>query len=268
MRMVLGLLQPSGGSVSLFGDPSNAGRIDHHCRIGVASETPALYVDMTAEEYLTFFANLYDVHRPRSRVRDLLARFELTDDARKKLRAYSQGMQQRVNLARAFLHDPELLLLDDPVSGLDPHWIKALRDIIEEARSQGKTVFLSSHLLSVVEKVCDRVGIINNGRLLTEGSLERVTGALAGDQTISLEVAAVTDAIVQALKGLTWVRDLSIRGTLITLKTAEVEGIREKIAMTVTKAGGTVLMVQLEKTSLEDAFLELTERNVSLFARQ
>ncbi len=135
IKMILGLVAPSGGTVSLFGSAA-ASRVELRRRIGVVSETPSLYVDMTAEEYLHFFAGLYEVDAPAVRARVMLERFGLGDSAGKRLRTFSQGMQQRVNLARAFLHDPELLLLDDPVSGLDPRWIKELRDIIKEARQR------------------------------------------------------------------------------------------------------------------------------------
>ena len=267
MKMILGLLPPTSGSVALFGATAGADRSAALRRIGMASETPYLYPEMTAAEYLGFFAGLYEVENPSRRIGEILERFGLTDAAGKRLRTFSQGMAQRINLARAFLHDPELLLLDDPVGGLDPRWIKELRDIIEEARRRQKTVFLSSHLLSIVETVCDRVGIINKGRLIAEDSLEAITGALTGVQMMTVEVAEMKEGIGEALRAVDDVMEVSSSGNFFFLRCGRGTAMRERIARAVTAAGGTVLMVGSEKASLEDTFLELTERNVSLLGK-
>ena len=267
MKMILGLLPPTAGSVALFGRTVGSDRAAVLRRIGMASETPYLYSEMTADEYLGFFAGLYEVVDPRRRVREILGRFGLSDVAGKRLRTFSQGMAQRINLARAFLHDPELLLLDDPVAGLDPRWIKELRDIIEEARRRQKTVFLSSHLLSIVETVCDRVGIIHEGRLIAEDSLEAITSALTRAQAITVEVAEMKEGIGEALGRLEEVTEVTVSGRFLSLRCTGGTAMRERIARAVAEAGGTVLMVRLEKVTLEDTFLELTEGNVSLLGK-
>ncbi len=267
MKMVLGLLAPSAGSVTLFGKTTRADRVMALRRVGMVSETPSLYREMTAGEYLGFFARLYEVEGAGKRIQEVLERFGLAEAAGKRLRTFSQGMAQRMNLARGFLHDPELLLLDDPVAGLDPRWIKELRDLIEEARHRQKTVFLSSHLLSIVETVCDRVGIIHRGELIAEDSIESITGRLTRGQVIIVEVVEMKQAILEALGRLEGVREISARAQFISLRCEGGTSTREKIARTVTEAGGTVLMVKMEKISLEDTFLELTERNVSLLGK-
>jgi ABC-2 type transport system ATP-binding protein len=267
MKMILGLLPPSTGSVALFGRTVGGNRTAALRRIGMASEMPYLYSEMTAREYLGFFAGLYEVENPTRRIKEILGRFGLSEVLGKRLRTFSQGMTQRVNLARAFLHDPEVLLLDEPVVGLDPHWIKELRNIIEEARSRQRTVFLSSHLLSIVETVCDRVGIINKGRLIAEGSLEAITGALTRVQMITVEVAEMKEAISEALRRLDTVTEVTCRGNFLSLRCEGGTDMRERIAKAVTEAGGTALMVRIEKGSLEDTFLELTEGNVSLLGK-
>ncbi len=266
MKMALGLLPPTAGSVSLFGGAAGPDRAALR-RIGMASETPYLYLEMTAAEYLGFFAGLYEVEDPARRIREVLDRFGLSDVAGKRLRTYSQGMAQRANLARAFLHDPDLLFLDDPVAGLDPRWIKELRDIIVEAHRRGKTVFLSSHLLSIVESVCDRVGIINAGRLIAEDTLEAVSGALTRTQVVTVELAQASEQAAQALRRLAHVEEVESRGAFLTVRSAGGAVSREEIARAASSAGATVLMVRVEKTSLEDTFLELTEGNVAFLGR-
>lgn len=265
MKMALGLLPPTAGLVSLFGGAPGPDRAALR-RIGMASETPYLYLEMTAAEYLSFFAGLYEVEDPARRVREILDRFGLSDVAGKRLRTFSQGMAQRANLARAFLHDPDLLFLDDPVAGLDPRWIKELRDIIVDSRRRGTTVFLSSHLLSIVEAVCDRVGIISGGRLIVEDTVEAVSGALVRAQVITVELAHASEEAAQAVRCLAHVEEVESRGAFLTVRSAG--GVsREEIARAASSAGATVLMVQVEKTSLEDTFLELTEGNVAFLGK-
>jgi ABC-2 type transport system ATP-binding protein len=266
MRMILGLVAPSSGSVTLFGEPAGGRRMELRSRIGAVSEKPYLYADMTALEYLAFFAGLYGVAHPRERSLALLERLALLEAAGKRLKTFSQGMQQRVNIARAFLHDPELLLLDEPVSGLDPHGIRIVRDLIQEARARGRGILISSHLLSIVEDVCDRVAIMNAGRLLAEETIQGIREKLGGQTTIQVEVAEPSERILQAVSSLPFVREAVMRSRLILLKAGPERDIREKISRRIVEAGGTVLMVGLKEPSLEETFLELTDRNVSLLA--
>lgn len=265
MRMILGLSQPTAGSISIFGVPFGGKDTRLRCRIGIASEVPYLYPDMSAAEYLLFFAGLYGLAEPRIRVKAMLERFGLLQSACHKLKTFSQGMQQRINLARAFLHDPELILLDEPVGGLDPRWIKELRDLVNEVREAGRTVFISSHLLSIVESVCDRVAIIDRGRLVAEDSIEAVKGKLAGSLTVRVEAAVIDETLLQALRSLPFVRSIRQEVGFLELQADRCQDLRERISRRITEAGGTPLAVQYKEPSLEDAFLELTEGSVSMF---
>ncbi len=268
MRMILGLVAPTSGSVALFGDPAGPGRVELRRRIGTVSEKPYLYADMTAVEYLTFFAELNGVAEAGRRVLRLLERVELLPAAGKRLKTFSQGMQQRVNIARAFLHDPELLLLDEPVSGLDPHGIRIVRDLIVEAKAAGRGVLISSHLLSIVEAVCDRVAIMDAGRLLAEETIAGIRSKLHDQAAVQVEVAEPNERILQAVASLPFVQEAVLQDRLILLKASPDSGIREKISRQIVEAGGTVLMVGVKETSLEEAFLELTDRNIRLLTSE
>jgi ABC-2 type transport system ATP-binding protein len=268
MRMILGLSAPSKGSVSIFGVPFGGDYTRIRNRIGAASEVPYLYPDMTAAEYLLFFGALYGVSEPRAKVKAILERFGLLEVAAHKLKTFSQGMQQRINLARAFVHDPELIFLDEPVGGLDPRWIKEVRDLVSEVRNAGRTVFISSHLLSIVESVCDRVAIIDRGRLLAEDAVEAVKGKLTDQVTLNVEVTAVNERLLQALRSLPFVRSVKQAAGFLELQADKSKDIRERISKRITEAGGTILAVQYKEPSLEDAFLELTENSVSRFKQQ
>lgn len=189
MMLLLGILEPTAGTIMLLGERSGGNCPWVRRRIGAVPEKPYIYPEMTALEYLKFFADLYEVDHPIKRAYAMLEKLRLADAANKRLGTFSRGMQQKVHIARALLHDPELLLLDEPVSGLDPYGIREVRDLIKEFKSRGGTVFISSHLLSEVEKVCTRVAIMNHGRLLAEETMEGIKEKFAGDMTVERELS-------------------------------------------------------------------------------
>jgi ABC-2 type transport system ATP-binding protein len=266
IRLLLGLLVPTGGTITLLGELFGGDRPWVRHRIGAVPENPYIYPEMTAVEYLKFFADLYEVAHPMQRAHAMLEKLGLLDAARKRLGTFSRGMQQKIHIARALLHDPELLLLDEPVSGLDPYGIREVRDLIEEFKSRGRTVFISSHLLSEVEKVCDRVAIMHSGNLLVEETMMGIRKKLLREATVEVEVDGLGEQILGAVSKLPFVREVFRTGNIISLKVESENRIREKISRTITEAGGTVLSVNMRELSLEDAFLTLTTQNISLFA--
>jgi len=183
--ILLGLVPPDAGtSINLFDQPIlpsgrwGLRRPDNwriRRRIGVVGEAALLNDDRTIWAYLDFFARLYDIKNRREVIASRLEDVGLYEARGKKVRALSRGMKQRLSLSRALLHDPELLILDEPINGLDPKGIHDIRKLLVKEHLGGKTIFLSSHLLSEVEKSCTRVGIIHKGRLLVCGSMEEVS---------------------------------------------------------------------------------------------
>jgi ABC-2 type transport system ATP-binding protein len=187
IRMLLGILEPDAGEARICGRKVRRGDREARCLVGAVGEVQHLYGDMTCHEYLHFFATLYRVARPVSRVREMLGDVGLADRAGDRAVDLSKGLQQKLGLARALLHDPPVLVLDEPVSGLDPHGIREVREIIVRERDRGRLVFCSSHVLSEVERTADRVGIIRNGKLVFEDTIDEVTRRYA-----SLEEAFVS----------------------------------------------------------------------------
>jgi ABC-2 type transport system ATP-binding protein len=169
IRMLLGILAPDSGSIRICGRPVRRGDRAGRMLVGAVSELQYLYGDMTCEEYLGFFASLHRVARARERVAEMLGDVGLADRARDRAVELSKGLQQKLGLARALLHDPPVIILDEPVSGLDPHGIREVREIITRERGRGRLVFISSHVLSEIERTADRIGIIRQGRLVYEG---------------------------------------------------------------------------------------------------
>src|SRR5690606_33303153 len=143
-------------------------------KVGVVSENQYFYGEMTAWEYLNFFGRLYEVDEREKKIKALLERVKLYHRRNEMLLGYSHGMKQKIAIARALLHDPDLLILDEPQNGLDPYGIRDIRDTIGEENAKGRTVLISSHILSEIEQLCTRVGILSKGRLVAEGPLDIV----------------------------------------------------------------------------------------------
>jgi ABC-2 type transport system ATP-binding protein len=181
VRLLNGILPPSAGSARVFGlDPVTAGASIRQ-RTGVLTETPALYERLSARENLEFFATLQNLSGPDMdrRVDDMLAFFELASRAGDKVETYSKGMKQRLALARALVHQPPLLFLDEPTSGLDPEAAQQVDDLITDlGRTDGQTVILATHNLLEAQRLCDRVAVMNHGKILALGSLDELARKL------------------------------------------------------------------------------------------
>jgi ABC-2 type transport system ATP-binding protein len=252
--MAVGILRPTYGEIKVF-DKDIRREIEIKKRIGVVSEQQYLYNDMTAFEHLNFFAELYDVDSDR--VNEILDYMRLSDVKNKLLKEYSKGMRQKISVARAVLHDPDILILDEPAYGLDPKGVKEVRDLILTEKKKGKTIFISSHILTEIEKVCDNVGIIDKGKLVFEGKMDELKRKVSGGRRIYIELYKITKKIADNLKKLSFVQDISIEGNIIQITTEEDK--RKEISEIITESGGVIIGMHEESVSLEDAFLRVIE---------
>ena len=185
IRSILGLIRATGGACRVFGQPvpSRAARR----RLGFLPESPYFYEYLTPAERLDLAGRLHGLDAParKARTKSLLERVGLADAATRPLRKFSKGMLQRAGLAQALVNDPELLVLDEPMSGLDPVGRKEVRDLILECRREGKTIFFSTHILPDVEAICDRVALIVGGKILDEGPVGKIVeGTLQGTDVV------------------------------------------------------------------------------------
>ena len=258
MKMLMGLLRPTRGRIELLG--ASADNVAVHARIGYLPEAPYFYDYLTAEEFLRFYGRLAGLHREtvQQRVPQLLERVGLTEARHRQLRKFSKGMLQRIGLAQALIHDPELIILDEPMSGLDPIGRKEVRDLILSLRDQGKTVFFSTHIVSDVEMICDRVGILAKGRMLTSGRIEDLVNEhvaqsveVVCDGVIGDELAEVKSRAIRILQ----------RGDRC-LMILPGQNCLEEVLATLRHAGGKLVSVIPHKGSLEEIFLEQTNRKV------
>lgn len=209
IKIMAGILSPGSGRVSVTGLPMPARSVDVKQRIGYVPEAAGLFDSLTGQEFLELSGRLHDVpeHVLQTRIAQLLETFELTSDRVSRLDAYSKGMRQKILISAALLHNPELILLDEPLSGLDVNSAVKVKDLIAALASEGKTIIYSSHVLDVVEKVCNRVLIIHRGDLIAQGtpdelmsaagkdSLEDVFRGLTGTNVVDPGIARVIDAL-------------------------------------------------------------------------
>jgi ABC-2 type transport system ATP-binding protein len=213
MRVLATLLRQDSGSAKVFGYDTRSPAAARHVRhaIGFMPDYFGLYTDMTAGEYLDFFGAAYRIpaeQRPRL-ADDILALMNLTDKKDTLISGLSRGMQQKLSLGRALIHSPRLLLLDEPASGLDPRARIELMELLRELKKMGKTIFISSHILSELHNLCDTVVIIENGRTVYTGSIEEASdGVLEGRRFVELTVAGDPDAAAEILKTIAGVREI------------------------------------------------------------
>ena len=264
--MLLGILRPTRGRIYLLEEELTKNFLSLKGRIGVVSEKQYLYKEMAAGEYLDFFADLYGVKDKKKKIDQLLKSVSLLEVKNRKLGAFSRGMQQKIGFARALLPDPELLLLDEPVSGLDPTGIKQIRNLIEKENKKGRTIFISSHLLSEVEKLCREVAIINEGKLLAEDTMENLRKKLSKTVELEIELSQAKEEITKALSSFDFIQGIKQRENLLTLRVKSDQDYRAPISETISRQGGIVLGIKVKEMSLEEAFITITQKNISLLA--
>ena len=178
IKMIVGLLQPTSGVVKVAGYDVQSQPMLAKASSGYVPDTPNLYAKLTGRELLRFVGDLYDIDRQQSahRIDELLRMFDLADAADETLDSYSHGMQQKASLAAALMHDPKVLVLDEPTVGLDPKSARVIKDILRQMADRGAAVMLSTHILEIAERMCDRIGIINKGELVAVGTMEELRG--------------------------------------------------------------------------------------------
>ena len=183
IRMLTGLIPPNSGEIELLGLRMPEHEIEVKKRIGLVPDESLLFDRLTGAEFLEFVGRMYGLARPvaRERARALMALFELDDNRKKLIAEYSKGMRKRVAMAASLIHHPELFLMDEPFEGVDAVGARLMKDILLDQVRHGATIFLTSHVLEVVERLCDRVAIIHDGKIVTEGALNDLRG---GSETL------------------------------------------------------------------------------------
>lgn len=254
IKIILGIIRQDSGEVRIDGE--DARKPATRRKVGYLPDQPYFYDELTAEEYLRFAGKLAGLSRSqlRERIPALLERVGLTGKEKRRLRGFSRGMLQRLGMAQALIHDPTLLILDEPMTGLDPIGRKEFRDLILSLKQEGKTIFFSSHILADAEIISDRIGILNRGRLVRETDL----ATLQSEQDDELEVSFQFFGDRELIKKKAPLQiDLFDQGGVIRLR--DRKSIFDAIRW-IEEAGGSVLSVQPRRKSLEDIFMEELQR--------
>jgi ABC-2 type transport system ATP-binding protein len=264
MMMLLGITRPTSGEIFLFGERYSPRRLDLRRRIGVVPEKHprGMWPWMTAEEYLRFFAELFGVPRAGERIDSLLEKVDLQGFRNRRIRDFSRGMLQKLSFTRAILHDPDVLLLDEPISGLDPLGIRQVRDLIMSENRGGRSIIISSHQLSEMERICHRVAIISKGRLMAEDTMQSLVSRLFREREIHVELERVPHGLAAGLKKLASVLDCTVHGATLIATVPREGDFRKVISEFLIRQDLVPLSIQEKMVSLEEAFVTITQENI------
>jgi ABC-2 type transport system ATP-binding protein len=265
IRMLSCLIAPTEGQASVGGHDIRRDPLRVRETVGVLTENPSLYERLTAYENMEFFARAYgvaDEAARAARIREVLEFFELWERRGERVGTYSKGMKQKLAIARAIVHSPEVLFLDEPTAGLDPKASKDIRDMMERLSRQEKhTILLCTHNLEDAERLCHHVMIINKGRNIVAGTTEELRRKIAGPPKLEVVLVKLTEKIVRATEGSKHVRAVEVNRakTKLVIDVDDPDGSTPYVVKRIVDADGLVRSVQLVEPSLEEAYLKLVK---------
>jgi len=272
MRVLTGYMPPSEGKAVVAGYDVFEQPIEAKRRTGYLPETPPLYPDMTVAEYLAFVARIKGVPRAnrKARIDEMMQKTRIADMANRHCSKLSKGYRQRVGLAQALLHNPEVLILDEPTAGLDPKQIIETRQLIK-ALAGDHTIILSTHILPEVSQTCQRVVIINRGKVVAVDTPENLTSRLRGSETMYLQIdanGADAAAVLSKVSGVTRVAVSDTKAGVVGYEIDSEKGrdVRRELASAVVGRGWGLLEMRPMRMSLEEIFLSLTTQDVAAAA--
>jgi ABC-2 type transport system ATP-binding protein len=255
MKIMTGYIPASSGEVYIGGIKVDVDELKTRQMIGYLPENNPLYVDMYVREYLEFVGRIYKVKNLKARVAEMVHAVGLDVEQNKKIGALSKGYRQRVGLAQAIIHDPEVLILDEPTTGLDPNQLVEIRELIRQIGKQ-KTVLLSTHIMQEVEAICDRVIILSKGQIVADDKAKTLQQELE-HQTVYVEFeSVVTKAQLAKIPNVSKVESLE-KGWLI--ESIAPEDLRKSVAQYAQSQNWLILTLNIEQKSLEEVFKELTK---------
>jgi len=257
IRTMLGLLRPDQGEVQIRGVNPTKDPVQALQCVGYAPELPNLQAFFTGKQLLDFIGKIFRLTTQdrKKRIRQLLELVGLKEWENKKIGKYSKGMVQRLSIALALVNDPLVLIMDEPTIGLDPEAKTQFRNLFTTLSKQGKTIFLSSHLLDEVQRICTHVGMINKGKMVFTGSIGQVLETFTQQWVVEAELEKVTKTIVSSLKKFGYVEDVKVDGNRLRIELKEKKDLRGEISSEIFKQKGVILSLNLHKITLEDAYM-------------
>jgi len=260
MKIITGFIPATNGKVTVTGLNIEENPLAIKRKIGYLAEQNPLYYDMYVREYLAFIAGIFKLDNQKKRINEIIETVGLTVEQNKKIGALSKGYKQRVGLAQALLHDPEVLILDEPTTGLDPNQLEEIRGLIKKIGGQ-KTVMLSTHIMQEVEAICDRVIIINKGKIVANEKASNLSSLLSSQSVIKVEFDGDIDVSkLKKISGVSTIENPS--GNLYFIKSESGKDIRNDIFQLAVSENLSVITLQKEAIKLEDIFKQLTTQEI------
>ncbi|MGA3191661.1 MAG: ABC transporter ATP-binding protein [Candidatus Bathyarchaeia archaeon] len=258
IRIILGLLKPNQGEVQITGANPSKDPVQAFQSVGYASELPTLQTFFTAEQLLDFMGKMFGLptQTRKEKTWQLLDLVGLKEWGKKKIGTYSKGMVQRLSVALALINDPMVLIMDEPTIGMDPEAAVHFRNLFMNLSKEGKTIFISSHLLDEVQRICTHVGMINKGKIVFSGPIEQVLETFTQQWVVEVELEKVTENIVSSVKALESVSDVKVEGNRLVIGLKEKKDVRGQISSEIFRQKGVLLGLNLHKITLEDAYLQ------------
>ena len=256
INIVLDFVKPTAGQARVFGmDCQQEGERLRH-QIGVLPEGYDVYDRLTGRQHIEFAIESKDAN---DNPQELLERVGIANAADRKASGYSKGMAQRLILGMALVGDPDLLILDEPTTGLDPNGAREIREIIREESNRGTTVFFSSHILGQVEAVCDRVGILREGQLVADDSIESLRSNIPGGQSLIVEGSGFSESVLDSIRGITGVQSITVRteGEVVAVGLTD-DASKTAVLADIEETDAVVNDFETEEASLEDLFAAYT----------
>lgn len=264
INMLIGLTKVDGGEISIFGKKVNGNREDVSRHIGIVPQELAIYTDLTAAENIAYFGKLYGLRGKllQERVSQALEFTGLADKSKILPKKFSGGMKRRLNIACAIVHQPKLIIMDEPTVGIDPQSRNHILSSVLELHRQGSTIIYTSHYMEEVEELCSRVAIMDEGRIIAQGTKEELKELVSFEDRIVVELSNVNFTLTDEIKKTGGVTDCILSENTLTIHMAKNSRIIGSVVDVITAAGAEVLNLSAEKPTLESVFLTLTGKKL------
>jgi len=257
VRMLTGLIRPSSGSAQVAGFELGEDDTNIRRNVGILTESPGMYERLTAEKNLTIFANLYDVPNIEKSVNKYLSMLDLWERRHDAVGSFSKGMRQKLAVARALIHEPQILFLDEPTTGLDPEASKTVRDFVEELKNEGRTIFMTTHNLDEAERLCDRVGIFQQ-KLLTVDSPSNLREKMFGRKVV-FHLSEVKPEWIDLVTNIAGAGNVEAVDNKLVISLQDPEASNPEIIKALVMAGAQLRFVGEIRHSLEQIYLEMVK---------
>ncbi|MEM2214664.1 MAG: ABC transporter ATP-binding protein [Candidatus Nezhaarchaeales archaeon] len=263
IKILVGLLRADEGVVKVLGHEICGDMPEVRLKIGYMPELPKFPKHLRGWELLDIYARMYGMteQERREQIPKLLDMVGLKGREKDFIGKYSKGMQQRLGIAQALLNDPELVILDEPSLGLDPVGMVEVRELVRNIAKEGRTIFLSSHLLFEVEQVCTHVTVIHKGVALASDTLQNIYSMFSGTAVLQVELAEPSDAVVEALKRFPFISNVEQEENKLTIELKTRDDVRPQISQEIIRSGGVIVSMNLKSRTLEEVFMQLVSKS-------